>query len=125
MQISTRLAPPNSVVLVEDLSGGEIPTSLNKALVTSTASCIAVGCRAEDDGETDIVIGPACDVDTGERPVFIGILQTPSRWLSVRTVHGVVLLEIPVLMVETKLKGVRFRQPRLQFAFLLFLDILR
>ncbi|WP_345539676.1 hypothetical protein [Variovorax defluvii] len=77
---------------------------MNRALIGSTASCIAVGCRAEDDGETEIVLGSAGSVDTGERPVFTGMLQTPSRRLAVRTVHGALLLEAPVLMVETKLK---------------------
>lgn len=104
MTISTRLAPPNSVVLVEDSSGGEVPVSMNQSLISSTDSCIAVGCRAEDDGETEIVLGYSGNVDTGEQPVFDGLLRTPSRKLVVRTVLGITLLEMPVSETETKLR---------------------
>ena len=101
---STRLAPPNSLVLVEDSSGGEIPMSMNQSLIAATPSCIAVGCRAEDDGETEITLGPCSCVDAGEQPVFAGLLQTPNRRLAIRTVHGVTLLEMPVPATETTVK---------------------
>lgn len=104
MTTSTRIAPPNSVVLVEDSSGGEIPTSMKQSLIAATDSCIAVGCRAEDDGETEITLGPCDKVDTGERPAFEWSLQTPNRKLVVRTVHGVTLLEMPVPATETRLR---------------------
>lgn len=104
MATSTRLAPPNSLILVEDSNGGEIPDSMNQSLIAATDSCIAVGCRAEDDGETEIVLGDCSDVDTGEQPFFDGVLRTPSRKLVVRTVLGVTLLEMPVSKTETRLK---------------------
>lgn len=104
MTISTRLAPPNSLVLIEDTCGGEIPDSMNQSLIAATDSCIAVGCRAEDDGETEIVLGDCNKVDTGEQPVFDGLLRTPSRNLVVRTVLGVTLLEIPVSETQTRLR---------------------
>ena len=67
MATSTRVKPPNSLVLVEDSSGGELPTSMNQSLIAATASCVAVGCRSEDDGETEIVLGHCSGVDTGGR----------------------------------------------------------
>ena len=104
MTTSTRIAPPNSVVLIEDSHGGAIPTSMNQSLIATTDSCIAVGCRAEDDGETEITLGPCDKVDTGERSVFEGTLRTPNRKVVIRTVHGVKLLEMAVPMTETTLK---------------------
>lgn len=104
MTISTRLAPPNSLVLIEDPSGGEIPDSMNQSLISATDSCIAVGCRAEDDGETEIVLGNCNKVDTGEQPMFDGLLRTPTRKLVVRTVLGITLLEMPVSETQTRLR---------------------
>lgn len=104
MTTSKRIAPPNSVLLIEDSNGGELPTSMNQSLIAATASCIAVGCRAEDDGETGISLGPCNEVDTGERPAFEGSLQTPNRKVVVRTVHGVTVLEMLVPSTETTLR---------------------
>ncbi len=102
MTTSIRVAPPNSVVLVEDSSGGEIPDSMKQSLIAATDSCIAVGCMAEDDGETEIVLGSYGSVDADKELVFEGLLQTPNRKLVVRTVRGVTLLELPVPTTETK-----------------------
>jgi hypothetical protein len=104
MTTSMRIAPPNSVVLIEDSNGGEIPASMNQSLIAATNSCIAVGCKAENDGKTEITLGPCDEVDTGERPAFEGSLQTPNRRVAVRTVHGVTLLEMLVPAAETTLR---------------------
>lgn len=104
MTASIRIAPPNSVLLVEDSSGGHIPPSMQHSLIVATDSCVAIGCRAEDDGQTEITVGCSEKVDTGAQPAFECSLQTPSRKLVVRTVHGVTLLEMPVPRAETKLK---------------------
>jgi hypothetical protein len=104
MKTSTRLAPPHSLVLIEDSNGGEIPDSMSQSLIATTDSCIAVGCRAEDDGETEIVLGDCKNMNiSSEQPMFDGFLQTPSRKLAVRTVLGATLLEISVLESNTRL----------------------
>ena len=102
MMMSVRLAVPNSVILVEDALGGEIPESMNKALLTSTNSCIAIGCVAENDGETKIILKDYEDTDTGII-VFDGLLQTGSGKLVVRTVFGDILLAAPVPGGKTRL----------------------
>lgn len=104
MTISVRLAPPNSVVLIEDICGGEVPDTMNQSLISITDSCIAVGCRAEDDGETQIVLGDLSEVDAEKQLVFDGVLRTPSLRLVIRTVLGVTLLETPVSDAETRLR---------------------
>ncbi len=88
--------------LVEDLGAGDIPFSLNGSLVASTGSCIAIGCRAEDDGETEIVIDDCDRAAPSMGLVFDGMLQTGSLRLVVRTVLGTVLLEAPVPGGETR-----------------------
>ena len=101
MKHSTRIAPPNSLVLVSDPGGGDIPGSMNQSLIAATDSCIAIGCRAEDDGETEIDLGLSNCVNTGDEPAFEGTLKTPNRKIAVRDVLGVVLLEMAVPAAET------------------------
>lgn len=101
MVVSVHVAPRNSVVLVEDPSGGDVPTSTDPSLILSTDSCITVGCRAEDDGETEITLGQGSDIDTCDQLVFEGLLRTPSRKVVIRTTQNVTLLEMPVAATET------------------------
>jgi hypothetical protein len=95
MMSSTTVAPPNSVVLVSDPSGGEIPETIG-SLFASTTSYIAIGCKAEDDGETELTLGQTDEVGQRDVPAFQGRLETPSRKVVVRTVLGKTLLEAAV-----------------------------
>ena len=103
MTKSARLAVPHSVVLVEDASGGDIPESMHQSVLASTASCIAIGCRSEVDGETRIELQDY-DLANTDRLVFDGVLRTKSRELIVRTVLGEVLLQTKVPKIETELR---------------------
>ena len=77
---------------------------MNQSIIATSDLCIAVGGRSDDDSETEIALGYCCNVDPGEQPVFDGILRTPSRKLTVRTVLGVTLLEMLVPATETRLR---------------------
>jgi hypothetical protein len=103
---SARFAPPYSVVLVTDPSNGEIPhsSSMREALIASTQSCIAVGCMAEVNGETEFTLGLSQDVDPGMPPAFEGVLKTPSRRIVVRSVLGQVILDAAVSGQKTKVR---------------------
>jgi hypothetical protein len=101
---SAKTAPPNSLVLIEDPSGGNVPASMAGSLVASTMSCIAVGCKSEADGETEFRLGAVSEVDPGNRPVFQGALETPTRKVSLRTVLGHTILEMPVAGKRTMVR---------------------
>jgi hypothetical protein len=101
---SVKTAPPNSLVLIEDPSGGNVPASMAGSLVASTMSCIAVGCKSEADGETEFRLGAVGEVDPGNRPVFQGALETPTRKVSLRTVLGHTILEMPVAGKQTTVR---------------------
>jgi hypothetical protein len=94
--VSTRIAPPNSVVLVVGSDDAEIPTSMGSALISASPSCIAVGCLAADDGETEFALGSALEVDPGGQPVFVGTLEAPKHAVAIRSVLGHTILETPV-----------------------------
>lgn len=75
---------------------------MSQSLVAATGTCIAVGCRSEADGETEIIIDERDGPDVGEL-VFDGVLRTGSRKLVVSTVLGAVLLEAQVPDTDTRL----------------------
>ena len=102
--LSAKTLLPNSILLIEDPGGGEIPVWVAGKLIASSGSCIAVGCRSETDGETEVLIGRAGDVDPGLLPAFDGTLPTPSRGLAVRSVLGDTVLEVPVRGDETRIR---------------------
>ena len=101
---SKTLSPPNSLVLIEGLNGGEVPRDMAGSLIASTRSCIAVGCKSEADGETHLTLGRAHEVDPAGPPAFEGTLETPDRRVVVRTVSGEALLEHPVRGARTLIR---------------------
>lgn len=104
MAISTRVAPPNSLVLIVDGRGGDVPASMRGSIVAATDSCIAVGCRAEDDGDTEITLGALEDTRSDDRLAYDGWLETPSRKVVVRSVEGADFLEMPVASEKTNVR---------------------
>jgi len=101
---SIRVAPPNSIVFISDPDGGEAPEPVWGAMILATPSCISVECFPEVDGETEITLGSAIEVDTGDLPAFTGTLETPNRAVVVSTVEQDTLLEARVPGTRT---GVR------------------
>ncbi|PWR24266.1 hypothetical protein [Zavarzinia aquatilis] len=100
---TARLAPPNSLIIIEDSFGGEIPSSLNNGLLSFTASAIAIGCKCEFDGETNIKVMESSG-NIAHPVVFDGKLKTPSKRLSIRTVLGESILEAQVPSEESTVK---------------------
>lgn len=98
---SKTLAPPNSVLLIADINGGEVPTKL-KGAVASTGSCIAVGCKSEVDGKTEVIFGHRNEMPHLTAPDFEGTIATPGKRLAIFTVAGDVVLESPVRAAATR-----------------------
>jgi len=104
MATSTKAAPPYSIILVEDPSGGEVPSSIRGELISSTRSCIAVGCRSSSDGDTEFVLGPTAEADPGSPPAFSGSLETPNLKVIIRDVEGRIILECRTSSLDTNLR---------------------
>jgi hypothetical protein len=104
MASTISVAPPYSVVLVEDAVGGDIPEVMGRATIKATDSCIAIACLAEIDGETEITLADAKSVDPGSAPAFDEQLRTPSRKIIVRSVEGTTFLELPVPTAVTRVR---------------------
>jgi hypothetical protein len=80
------ISPPNSLILIMDFKSGRVPEALGNNLVAATDSCIAIGCRSEYDGPTDVYLAQPHECTPSGALVFEGDILTPSRSMSVCTV---------------------------------------
>ncbi|HEY1735857.1 MAG TPA: hypothetical protein VGG12_04360 [Methylovirgula sp.] len=96
-----RLSPPYSVVMIADISGGDIPKLARGTEIAASDSCIAIGTLSEIDGETEFRLGMRGEVDPGTSPSFLGRIKTPSRKLAIFAVPGEIILQTQVLQTET------------------------
>jgi hypothetical protein len=94
-------SPPNSLILLMDHTSGQPPESMYGQLVAATDSCVAIGTRAEQDGETHVVLsdnfGPLRI--SSRHMVFDGMIRVSSGELSVVDAMNRVVICIPVLGV--------------------------
>lgn len=107
MAQTIKIAPPNSLVFISDADGGVGPDPdaiARSGRITATASCVAVCCLAEMDGETEITLGPIEEVSLNEPPAFDGRLETPDHNVVVTTSEWTRLLQINVTSGNTHLK---------------------
>jgi hypothetical protein len=95
MILTTKTRPPYSLILISDSAAREIPRSLGAGLAAATDSCVAVGCHAEIDGDTLLSLGTLEEIKRPETAVFAGIIFTPNRTVTIRTVTGEILLSMP------------------------------
>lgn len=104
MPTSTKIAPPNSLLLVSDRNGGAVPEITRGHDLWSTSSCIVIGCLAFMDGETDVSLGGAADINPGNPPTFDGMLETPNLSVVVSTVEWKTVLWAQVLSKNTRIR---------------------
>jgi hypothetical protein len=104
MSISIKVAPSNSLIGISDADKGVVPDSIPETGIAATESCILVACLPEVDGDTEITLGLAREVDPGDSPVFDGQLATPSGVVKVFTVEWRPLMEAPVSTASTRVR---------------------
>jgi len=107
MTVEAKIAPKNSLLLIMDRDGGEIPISMDGRLVVSTPSCIAVGTLSEADGETSVIMTnekTLFNADANLRKVFTGVLATPQREVQVCTVLLQPVVKIAVMSLRNKVE---------------------
>jgi hypothetical protein len=98
---SVSVAPPNSLILIMDPSVAEIPESMGRSLISATPTCIAVGTRAEGDGETYVFFSTDRSSAPADLLVFDGVLRTPNREVCICNVLDERLLSVRVSMDDT------------------------
>lgn len=104
MPITITIAPVNSILFLSDLAGGTPPEPVWGAKILSTPSCISFACFPEQDGPTEITIGPSNEVEPGPILVFDGDLETPGRVIAISAVDTDRVLSINVAHAKTKVR---------------------
>jgi hypothetical protein len=99
-----KVAPPNSLLFISDISGGALPDFEEGKLILATASCVSVGCLMYQDGETELAMGELQEVAFGGAPAFDGILDTPSRSVVISTVEWQTVLQANVPDIKTRIR---------------------
>lgn len=101
---SKRIAAPNALILISDLGGGIAPNFMGGSLIASTPSCIAVGCMADCNGQTEVTLGAADEVGLRGTPAFEGELETPNHAIAARTILREMILQAPVPQPRTRVR---------------------
>jgi hypothetical protein len=104
MKKTFRFAPPNSMVVVMDQTGGDIPATFGGTLVAFTDSCVAIATLAAIDGETTIVLADEMPTAFAGSPAFDGVLETPSKGISLHSALDQRLLDFAVADVRTRVR---------------------
>lgn len=105
MTNSVKIAPPNSLLFISDLDGGEPPYPVRGAQILATRSCVSIACYPSIDGETSVTLGPSREVDPGNTPAFDGSLSTPNRSIVISTVDGKTILTEKVPDTVTRVRA--------------------
>jgi len=102
---SVKMAPPNSLLFVSDVDGGQAPLPVLGAQILATGSCLSIACYPWIDGETTVTLGPSSEVDPGTPPAFDGELETPSRTIVISTVDQKTVLSDNVAGTKTRVRA--------------------
>jgi hypothetical protein len=99
---SARLPVLNSLLFIRDGRTRNLPEIDGNGAVWSTASCVAVSCLPDCDGETEVTLGPSSEIGKRGTLLFDRPLETPSRIVIVETVLGKEVLQIGVPNLQTR-----------------------
>ncbi len=104
MVVKRCIAPPYSVILVSELGKGAVPSSMDGSVIAATASCIAIGCRSEVEGVTEMTVGSISEIGLTTPPAFSGVLATPGKIVALQTVFNEPIMEMAVQSDRTPIK---------------------
>ncbi|MDJ0514338.1 MAG: hypothetical protein QNJ62_12935 [Methyloceanibacter sp.] len=107
-----RIAPEYSILFVAGPEDNVLVPLCDKQDITiwSTETCIVFGCFAEIDGDTEVTLAPAAELQAGsvQRPDcvlrFDGELETPERELEVTTAADEVVMDTSVQSALTRVR---------------------
>lgn len=98
MTYTLRARPPYSQIMMRDPSAKvEVPEWKKGVPFVATDTCILYGCYPDMDGETQITVGTADQIDADSSPVFDGMLRTPGHKIVLQTVEGDLILEVATI----------------------------
>jgi hypothetical protein len=104
--ISLKVAVPNGLLFVRDSKIRDVPNTDfdDGASVYAIPTCIMLTCMVDSEGETDITIGEANQIEPSNRLLFDGALETPSCRLMLEIVPGEPILEVDVPSAKSQIR---------------------
>jgi len=104
--VSLNVAVPNCLLFVRDSTVADIPdVDYGEAKpIWSIPTCVVVNCMVDSEGETNITVGEANQVSQNRKPVFDGVLETPSRKLVLDLVSDEKVLEVNVPSAKNRVR---------------------
>lgn len=97
MKQSIRVRPPHSLLFVSDQNGGDCPIPDRSSIrLWASREGLSIGCYSEQDGETDFALSDEASDVLSQKPIYDGVLDTPSRIVIVSTSSLDTLLETAV-----------------------------
>jgi hypothetical protein len=103
ISLSARVAPPHSLILVTTSEAPDVPL-LERVLVASTDTCIAVGTLMELDGETEVRMIDYAPHDQSLGLALDCVLRSNEGFLAVRTTDGRELLRQGVTSASQRVR---------------------
>jgi hypothetical protein len=85
-----------------DPIAGIVPAAM-AGLIAATSSCVAMGTFCEVDGSTQISLSDEIPT-TIDDPVFDGVLDTPSRRISIMNIRNESLVTTAVKDIQTRVR---------------------
>jgi hypothetical protein len=104
MRQQIKISPVNSLLFIEDVNGGIPPEPVWGAKILSTPTCISFACFPEQNGPTEITIGPMSQIEPGPLLMFEGDLETPSRKVNISGVEIASVLSVDVAHQKAKVR---------------------
>lgn len=102
--ITKRIAALNSLLFIRDPTTDDIPEISDIAPFWVTPSCLAVCCRPDCDGDTEVTIGTVEEMALARIPDIQIRLRTPSRKIQIETVGLEPVIEIRVRSSNTQIQ---------------------
>jgi hypothetical protein len=103
MAQTIKIAPPNSLLFISGPEGDQPIDFSSFKTIRSNSTCVAISCLTFMDGETEVTLGAAKEVDPGWAAAFDDVV-TARGSIVISTSERETLLELPVATDQTRVK---------------------
>jgi hypothetical protein len=103
MSQTVKIAPPNSLLFISGPEGDQpIDFSIFKT-IRWNSTCIAVSCLTFMDGDTEVTLGAAAEVNPGWAPSFDDVISAKDS-IVISTSERTTVLQQPITGSQTRVK---------------------
>ena len=104
MSTTIKVAPPHSIILIVDVTRGDVPDVTRTGIFWATDSCLVVGTFSSSDGETEISMAHGAAAENLGAPSFDVYLETPSKVVVIVTTDEETIYQAAVKETRTRVR---------------------